>query len=546
MLKRYSPDHHFDPPIDCNNAVAQVAIFLGIVCHVIMGMSRMASNLVLGLVSLVLRLGLSRVGGSATLHGRILDEIPLTIDTALKRFDLDGKICTYAVCTQCHCTYKPTFKHGSCKPIYPESCGNIPIPGEGKCGAVLIAGHDSSVPLKTFAYHSFHDWLAGLLSHAEFEEAMDGSKKDFMASLQSAPEFSTSVFDSKFLRTFNGPHPGKLFMDEGDEGRYAFTLNVDFFNIEGMSVRGAKTSCGIISMACLNLPAEVRYKPQNLYLAGIVPGPKEPNVTQLNHYLRPLVDDLLISWERGVRFSRTALHRNGRKTRCAVAASVNDLPGARKLAALAGVTSRHDCTICKGKHKDKTCLGRHDYHDWERRDVAEMRKQAEAWKNASTSDEQNKIFEDHGTRWSEMWRLPYWDPTHQLVIDAMHCILEGLVQFHFRHALKLSTVDAKAKQVIPAFEYSFRVPTEEQKAAMNRKELTQVKNIHIALTQNVEGKVPEELETNLGSLTRTLFNKNRPALEFVAADLGISFAKAHPSKVDLANALTKWVSHSYR
>ncbi|KAK6988825.1 quinon protein alcohol dehydrogenase-like superfamily, partial [Favolaschia claudopus] len=46
----------------------------------------------------------------------------------------------------------------------------------------------------------------------------------------------------------------------------------------------------------------------------------------------------------------------------------------------------------------------------------------------STYDAENA--EHHGVRWSEMWRLPYWNPSRMLVIDAMHCILEGLVHYH--------------------------------------------------------------------------------------------------------------------
>jgi hypothetical protein len=90
---------------------------------------------------------------------------------------------------------------------------------------------------------------------------------------------------------FEGSTPGRLFVDRpGKEGRYLFALNVDFFNSEGMTIRGASTSSGIIAAACLNLPLEIRYKPENMYLAGVIPGPKEPRLMELNHYMRPVVD----------------------------------------------------------------------------------------------------------------------------------------------------------------------------------------------------------------------------------------------------------------
>ena len=57
---------------------------------------------------------------------------------------------------------------------------------------------------------------------------------------------------------------------------------------------------------CLNLPPEMHYKPENMFLFGIIPGPKEPPLTCLNHYLCLLIDMLLEFWYTGIRFSRTA------------------------------------------------------------------------------------------------------------------------------------------------------------------------------------------------------------------------------------------------
>jgi hypothetical protein len=48
-------------------------------------------------------------------------------------------------------------------------------------------------------------------------------------------------------------------------------------------------------MACLNLPPSIRYKPENMYLAGIVPGPEEPKLEMLNHYQDPLITNMLQS-----------------------------------------------------------------------------------------------------------------------------------------------------------------------------------------------------------------------------------------------------------
>ena len=60
-----------------------------------------------------------------------------------------------------------------------------------------------------------------------------------------------------FLCSFQGPD-GRLFVDRGHESRIPLSLNVDSFNVQGLRIRGAKTSCTIISMACLSLPFSIR------------------------------------------------------------------------------------------------------------------------------------------------------------------------------------------------------------------------------------------------------------------------------------------------
>ena len=71
-------------------------------------------------------------------------------------------------------------------------------------------------------------------------------------------------------------------------------------------------------MACLNIPLDVRYKRENIYLAGVLPGPKAPSLQQVNHFLRPIVQELLPLWNSGVDLSRTALRSYGRVVRAAL------------------------------------------------------------------------------------------------------------------------------------------------------------------------------------------------------------------------------------
>jgi hypothetical protein len=265
-----------------------------------MGVSRSSCDLIMKIISIILFLAFRKSDSNLSpSHENILKQIPMTSESAEAKFDLTGKIVPYAVCS-CHCTYAPIYAPGSTTPTYPERCTHCPTPGT-ECGETLLTvGH----PRRIFMYHDFKDYLSGLLSRRDIEAVMDEACDDLMDSIDSPHlPFVKNPFDAQFLREFRGPEPGSLFVDRGEEGRYAFALHVDFFNPEGLNLRGASTSCGIISMACLNLPLDIRYKPENMYLAGIIPGPKQPSLDNLNHYIRPLINDLVDAWERGVKFA---------------------------------------------------------------------------------------------------------------------------------------------------------------------------------------------------------------------------------------------------
>jgi len=412
-------------------------------------------------VSIILTLAFKLIGATGdTLCKHTCAQIPKNMRTALQRFNLDGHTTTYAVCPHCSATFKPSGSPD--QPKYPPFCTNRPLPGGDLCNASLL--HDSddghSVAIKTFAYHHFHDYVAGLLARPGFEDLMDKPCDDLMQSLSGAtPSILKDVWDAEFLRTFEGPRSGTLFVDRQGEGRLLFSVNVDFFNIEGNRQRNATTSCGIISCACLNLPPDIRYKPENMYLAGIIPGPSEPSGDQLNHFLEPLIEDMVESWESGVRFSHSASQRD-RVTRSAIACVVCDLPAARKSAQLASVTSHFYCSACHCVHTSS--LGRTDVDSkyWQFRNKAELRAYTFKYRDADSVKEWNKLFCTNDVQWSPFWRLPYWDPARQLVVNSMHCLLEGLAQAHFRKYLGLTTTFAMKAQseadLRPAFSHTFR------------------------------------------------------------------------------------------
>jgi hypothetical protein len=156
------------------------------------------------------------------------------------------------------------------------------------------------LPIKSFVYFDPKDWVGSQLSEPGLEAKMDAAWSQTKESKRS--DTMRDIFDGEMLQNFRGPD-GKHFGHEEDEGRYVFSLSIDFFNPLSNKQSGKKVSVGIISLVCLNLPPDIRYKPEHMCLVGIIPGPREPPLTTLNHYLTPLVDDFLNFWHLGVRFS---------------------------------------------------------------------------------------------------------------------------------------------------------------------------------------------------------------------------------------------------
>ena len=150
------------------------------------------------------------------------------------------------------------------------------------------------------------------------------------------------IFDGHVLQNFKGAD-GKHFSLGGDEGRYVFSLCVDFFNPFTNKQAGQKSSVGMISLKCLNLPPEIRYKPKKMFLAGVVLGPREPPLDTLNHYLTPLVNNFLLFWEPGIQFSQMCTHPHRRLVCCALVGLVCDLPAARKTTGFAAYSHKHFC-----------------------------------------------------------------------------------------------------------------------------------------------------------------------------------------------------------
>lgn len=538
-------------------------ILLGAVCHLIFGLSTEPCDFIIKVATMIVKMALSTISPKRTdtvdeydaTQRALLDQLPTSLYTALDRLRITGQTTMFAACPTCNYTHEPIYDRISATFQYPTRCTNRIVGSDGDqlCDAELLKTLDGRAsPIKPFVTASFRDYLARCLADPEVERLCKQACRDAMNNLHSPPGDSKNIFDSAFMKSFKGPTPGKLFIDGGNKIRLAFAMHVDFFHPNGTRKRGNHDSVGIISLANLNLPETIRYLPENIYLAGVIPGPREPELDQLGHFIRPIIAELKTGWDRGFHISQTAdAPKDGEDVEVAVVLSINDLPAARKVSGLAGTRSRFYCSVCDCS--DRKSMYNTDFATWKRRDVLEMRRIAEMWRDARTTKTRHELFEDHGIRWSELWNLPYWDPTQMLVIDSMHCILEGIVHYHCRRVLCIDAEAAKAKKTPPP---AFVFPRNPHHTALI--EQHGLKDADVKAVTKMEKVLT--LPFNAGDntfdephLIKRLCDFNLNQLKFTHSALGLTttHGPVAPSneivappkrKMDFAKSLVRWVS----
>jgi hypothetical protein len=180
-------------------------------------------------------------------------------------------------------------------------------------------------------------------------------------------------------------------------------------------------------MVCLNLPPNMHFKPENMFLAGIIPGPHEPSMDSINHFLAPLVDDLLYSYTNGVKYTRTWKYPNRRKMRSTLALIICNLPAAHQALGFTGPQSANFCSYCKLQLKNLNDL---HLSSWEPRTCEEHRRHAVQWHDASLEEMCTKITSKHRVHYLVFLRLPYLDPIQSLCINPMHPFFLWIISHH--------------------------------------------------------------------------------------------------------------------
>jgi hypothetical protein len=332
------------------------------------------------------------------------------------------KTITYACCPACNSLYPPKDEDGI--PMYPFSCTSEPCRVRGGCDLLKVGstpdGQSIGVPKRPFVMQDFDDFVARLLSRPGIEAAIQRSTER----MRDATTDDIVVADG--LRAIKGPDDIP-FLSGGQqhELRLMWCLSVDFFNPYHNKIAGKVASVGSVVLSCLLLPPDMRHKPENLCLVGIIPGPREPSGEEIDHFLRPLVEIMKESWAQGKRYM-THDYPYGRLVRSAIALSVNDLPMARKIM---GVANYVDRNLAKEENLDsfRPC------------DLQLVQKYARAWQSATSQKERKRLYTKTGVRHSVLMELEYWNPTTMVPVDCMHLFFIGLLQYHARTVLGMDS-----------------------------------------------------------------------------------------------------------
>ena len=109
-----------------------------------------------------------------------------------------------------------------------------------------------------------------------------------------------------------------------------------------------------------------------------------------------------------------------------------DIPAARKICG--HVSALVSCHRCEKKanyeNRQHNFAGMEDMDDWFIPRNSDMHYQnALAWRRCNSDTLRKRFVKQTGVRWTELLRLPYFDPIRSTIIDPMHCLFLGIARW---------------------------------------------------------------------------------------------------------------------
>ena len=354
------------------------------------------------------------------------DVFPTSLYMVKKYLGIAGdKFSKYVICQKCGSLYE--FNECFEKTItgfHPKVCKHIafrnhPHPSRRQpCGHSLVKEIITKqgrkyYPRKTYRYCSIITSLCDILQRKSYLDHCE-----LWRSRQVPDGVLCDIYDGIIWKQFPDSD-GTLFFSK--PYHIGLMLNCDWFQ----PYRHSEYSIGVLYLVILNLPRSVRFKPANIIIVGIIPGPSEPKKGMLNSYLRPLVKELNALWTDGCSVKHNSVSVT---LHAALIATVCDIPATQKLGGFLGHNSHYPCWKCSKYFPYNESISRIDFSGVEvgfPRTHNEHKQNAVKTLEARTPSERNTLELNTGSRFTELMHLVYYDCIRFSIIDPMHNLFLG-------------------------------------------------------------------------------------------------------------------------
>ncbi|MBW0504896.1 hypothetical protein O181_044611 [Austropuccinia psidii MF-1] len=355
-------------------------------------------------------------------------EIPKDIRTIVKQLNVTPEIHKHVCCPLCYSVYD--FETS------PFDCGYQEFPHSTPCGESLFpplyikpfpcmtkqSQHlqhppkplKDCIPFSMYITQNFVNCLKWFIP--QMEDSIDDWRQEVQAETNSISDYQHSNAWKSLYPPFQTSQESLMAL--------SFSLFVDWFNPLTNKLAGRQVSLGVLALNCLNLPPAKRWKLQNTFISGIIPAPNQPDMITINDILSVFVDEIN-PLSTGINIS-TPKYPNSQKVIIKLGCWIGDLVATHKVAGYASHSAKFFCTWCDcvKDNIEKLEVGH-------LRQARTVRDYSHAFKQARNQAERERILKKAGVRWSELNRLPYWDPVQHVSLGLMHMWYEGVLKNHF-------------------------------------------------------------------------------------------------------------------
>ena len=348
-------------------------------------------------------------------------DFPSSLHTASKLLQLGNQSKTYAACPKCNTLYniadvvaEEEFK-----------CTHVEFPMKSKgnsCGMELTEQVPLTIgnkrrPKLLFSLPNLKIQINSLYQRPEFKQQLrKWTNRDVNN------DVLADIYDGRIWKNFSDTSGIPYFTPEAADSHLGIMINLDWFQ----PFESSAYSCGAIYGVICNLPREIRFKKENMLTLGLLSRLNEIRLYKINHYLSPIVDELLEFWN-GIEIPAA-----GKSIRLALICCSNDIPAVRKLCGHASaLASCYRCYKTANSNGHKSNFGGFDDMDewFVERDLEEYWRDAENWRLCKSEEERKRHVSSTHVRWTELLRLPYFNPIRHLIVDPMHCLFLGIAHW---------------------------------------------------------------------------------------------------------------------